>query len=198
LNCTRDGKETLAELLRRPEVTYNSLAGRDRSLPSEVTEQVEILLTYAGYISRQQVEIDKLASLESKRIPDSFDYGLVPSLRNEARQKLAKIPQPLAGGKPGRWNQDKIRLAGKNFKTKFAQRLGELVPRCDNFFEVRSVISQVLQSRQGGDLAQAIDVVAVAKFIQSGDQFARADKIAHPLKAEGVGLRKCSRESHVR
>src|SRR5437773_5819300 len=61
LNCTRDGTETLAELLRRPEVTYNSLAGRDRSLPSEVTEQVEILLTYAGYISRQQVEIDKLA-----------------------------------------------------------------------------------------------------------------------------------------
>src|SRR2546425_1773881 len=72
LNCTRDGTETLAELLRRPEVTYESLACRDPSLPREVTEQVEILLTYAGYISRQQVEIDKLASLESKRIPDSF------------------------------------------------------------------------------------------------------------------------------
>ncbi len=97
LNCTRDGTETLAELLRRPEVTYDSLVGRDRSLPREVTEQVEILLTYAGYITRQQVEIDKLASLENKRIPDTFDYALVPSLRNEARQKLSKIRPATLG-----------------------------------------------------------------------------------------------------
>src|SRR5260221_7655077 len=82
LNCTKDGTETLAELLRRPEVTYDSLSGRDSSLPREVTEQVEILLTYAGYITRQQDEIDKLASLENKRIPDTFDYALVPSFRN--------------------------------------------------------------------------------------------------------------------
>jgi tRNA uridine 5-carboxymethylaminomethyl modification enzyme len=97
LNCTRDGTETLAELLRRPEVTYDSLAGRDRSLPREVTEQVEILLTYAGYITRQQAEIDKLASLEDKRIPETFDYALVPSLRNEARQKLSKIRPATLG-----------------------------------------------------------------------------------------------------
>src|SRR5207249_174766 len=97
LNCTREGTETLADLLRRPEVTYDSLAGRNRSLSREVTEQVEILLTYAGYITRQQVEIDKLASLENKRIPETFDYSLVPSLRNEARQKLSKIRPATLG-----------------------------------------------------------------------------------------------------
>ncbi len=97
LNCTRSGTETLAQLLRRPDITYDSLPDRDHRLPREVTDQVEILLTYAGYIYRQQNEIDKLASVESKRIPDTFDYALVPSLRNEARQKLSKIRPATLG-----------------------------------------------------------------------------------------------------
>ena len=97
LNCTRSGTETLAQLLRRPDITYDSLPDRDHRLPREVTDQVEILLTYAGYIDRQQNEIDKLASVESKRIPDTFDYALVPSLRNEARQKLSKIRPATLG-----------------------------------------------------------------------------------------------------
>jgi len=97
LNCTRSGTETLAQLLRRPDITYDSLPDRDHRLPREVTDQVAILLTYAGYIDRQQNEIDKLASVESKRIPDTFDYALVPSLRNEARQKLSKIRPATLG-----------------------------------------------------------------------------------------------------
>ena len=97
LSCTRAGTETLAELLRRPEINYDSLPDRDHSLPREVTDQVEILLTYAGYIDRQQSEIDKLATVENKRIPDTFDYALVPSLRNEARQKLSKIRPTTLG-----------------------------------------------------------------------------------------------------
>ncbi len=97
LNCTRAGTETLADLLRRPDITYASLPDRNHYLPREVTEQVEILLTYAGYISRQQNEIDKLASVENKRIPETFDYTLVPSLRNEARQKLTTIRPATLG-----------------------------------------------------------------------------------------------------
>ena len=97
LNCSRSGTETLAQLLRRPDITYDSLPNRDHRLPREVTDQVEILLTYSGYIDRQQIEIDKLASVESKRIPDTFDYTLVPSLRNEARQKLSKIRPATLG-----------------------------------------------------------------------------------------------------
>jgi tRNA uridine 5-carboxymethylaminomethyl modification enzyme len=94
---TRSGGFSLAELLRRPETDYSSLPDRNPHLPQEVTDQVEILITYSGYIDRQQAEIDKFATFENKRIPDSFDYSTVPSLRNEARQKLSKIRPATLG-----------------------------------------------------------------------------------------------------
>jgi tRNA uridine 5-carboxymethylaminomethyl modification enzyme len=62
-----------------------------------VAEQVEIALKYAGYIARQQNEVSRFKELEHKQIPAEFDYALVPSLRLEARQKLAKIRPATVG-----------------------------------------------------------------------------------------------------
>lgn len=97
LHRTRVGTELLEQMLRRPEVAYKDLPKRDESLAPEVIEQVEIALKYAGYIERQQSDIEKFKSLEGKQIPESFDYSTVPSLRHEARQKLAKIRPATLG-----------------------------------------------------------------------------------------------------
>ncbi len=91
LENTRSGTDTMAQLLRRPETTYKALPSPNKELSDEVVEQVEIILKYAGYISRQENEIAKFKNLEDKQIPTGFDYATVPSLRNEARQKLVKI-----------------------------------------------------------------------------------------------------------
>ena len=72
-------------------MTYKELPSQNKELSDEVVEQVEIVLKYAGYISRQENEIAKFKNLEDKQIPTGFDYATVPSLRNEARQKLVKI-----------------------------------------------------------------------------------------------------------
>jgi tRNA uridine 5-carboxymethylaminomethyl modification enzyme len=96
LATIRVGTDLMQMLLRRPEVSYKDLPSRDDSLPAEVIQQVEIEIKYAGYIDRQEVEVEKFKGLESKQIPDSFDYATVPSLRTEARVKLQKIrPQTL-------------------------------------------------------------------------------------------------------
>ncbi len=97
LYITRCGSDTLVELLRRPKVSYCDLPSRDDALSAEVIQEVEIVAKYAGYIDRQQVEIQKFRSLEGKEIPSSFDYAGVPSLRSEARQKLAKIRPATLG-----------------------------------------------------------------------------------------------------
>ncbi|MGN6554781.1 MAG: tRNA uridine-5-carboxymethylaminomethyl modification enzyme MnmG/GidA [Verrucomicrobiota bacterium] len=97
LATSREGSETLAQLLRRPEVTYASLPKADATLSKDVTDQVEIAIKYAGYIDRQEAEIEKFKSFESKQIPASFNYDLVPSLRTEARQKMAKIRPATLG-----------------------------------------------------------------------------------------------------
>lgn len=91
LHQTRNGSDTLAQLLRRPEVSYKNLPTGNNSLNEEVTTQVEIAIKYAGYIDRQEAEVVKFKRLEEKEIPASFDYSTVPSLRLEARQKLGKI-----------------------------------------------------------------------------------------------------------
>ena len=91
LEKTRSGSETLAQLLRRPDVTYKSIANGYNSLSDEIITQVEIAIKYSGYISRQESDIAKFKSLEDKQIPLDFDFNAVPSLRNEARQKLNKI-----------------------------------------------------------------------------------------------------------
>ncbi|MGD0814476.1 MAG: tRNA uridine-5-carboxymethylaminomethyl(34) synthesis enzyme MnmG [Verrucomicrobiota bacterium] len=101
LEKTREGSETLAQLLRRPDVTYADLPKQNGSLPIEVIQQVEIALKYEGYIARQEIEVAKMKSLEDKQIPSWMDYSKVPSLRTEARQKLAKI-QPATLGQAAR------------------------------------------------------------------------------------------------
>jgi len=97
LNSVRHGQETLAQLLRRPEVTYANLPNLDASLPIVVAQQVEIELKYAGYIERQNVEIHKLKSLEGKSIPSDFDYGSVISLCTESKQKLSEAKPRTIG-----------------------------------------------------------------------------------------------------
>ena len=101
LEKTRVGADTLAQLLRRPEMTYANLPNRNADLPEEVIQQVEIFIKYEGYIARQETEVAKLKSLEDKQIPTWMDYAKVPSLRTEARQKLAKI-QPATLGQASR------------------------------------------------------------------------------------------------
>jgi tRNA uridine 5-carboxymethylaminomethyl modification enzyme len=97
LGKTRDGTNSLSQLLKRPEIHYSDLQGRDESLSSTVIQQVEIAIKYEGYISRQELEVEKFKKLEEKQIPDWMDYSTIPSLRNEARQKLAEIRPTTLG-----------------------------------------------------------------------------------------------------
>ena len=85
---------TLAELITRPELSYDVLKPIDKNrpaLPAEVTEQVEIELKYEGYIKRQMSQVAQFKKMEHKKIPVSTDYDKIPSLRIEARQKLKQV-----------------------------------------------------------------------------------------------------------
>ena len=95
---------SLYELLKRPEITYESLAAVDREravLPEEVLEQVNIQVKYEGYIARQTEQVEKYKKLENKRIPDTVDYDQIGNLRTEARQKLKQV-KPLNIGQASR------------------------------------------------------------------------------------------------
>ena len=96
LEETRVGSESLAQQLRRPEISYADIV-HNNYLSVEIMQQVEITLKYAGYIARQEKEVSKFKDLEGKQIPEAFDYSGVPSLRPEARQKLAKIRPTTIG-----------------------------------------------------------------------------------------------------
>jgi tRNA uridine 5-carboxymethylaminomethyl modification enzyme len=89
--------DSLAKILSRPEMNYAGLPDRNPNLSAEEIQQVEIAIKYAGYIERQGVEVEKFRSLEEKAIPTTFDFATVPSLRLEARQKLAKIHPATIG-----------------------------------------------------------------------------------------------------
>ena len=90
---------SLLDLLKRPELNYGDIEGFDQtaSVSKEVAEQVEIQAKYAGYINRQQDEIDRLRRQENTEIPDDFDFSLISGLSNEATQKLSALrPATLA------------------------------------------------------------------------------------------------------
>lgn len=90
---------SLFELLKRPELSYTDIAELKHSdqLSDDVAEQVEIDAKYAGYIDRQQEEIDKLRRQENTAIPENFDYQVVKGLSNEVKQKLTDArPETLA------------------------------------------------------------------------------------------------------
>ncbi len=97
LQTTRVGGQTLCQMLRRPEISYADLPGADLTLPVEVRDQVEIGLKYEGYIAREEAEVARFRSLEEKTIPSDFDFGTVPNLRLEARQKLVRIRPTTVG-----------------------------------------------------------------------------------------------------
>jgi tRNA uridine 5-carboxymethylaminomethyl modification enzyme len=97
LESTHTSSGSLAHMLRRPEVSYANLVGGQTSLAPDVIQQVEIAIKYAGYIERQEADVAKFRSMEDKRIPDWIDYNQVPSLRMEARQKLATIRPSTIG-----------------------------------------------------------------------------------------------------
>ena len=95
---------SLAELIKRPELSYDLVAELDadrKPLDIDVIEQVEINLKYDGYISRQLKQVEQYKKLEKKLIPADIDYDDVGSLRTEARQKLKEI-KPVSIGQASR------------------------------------------------------------------------------------------------
>jgi tRNA uridine 5-carboxymethylaminomethyl modification enzyme len=97
LNNTYYLGDSLARILSRPRAKYSDLIDKDENLPCEIVEQVEIEVKYAGYVQRQENEVVRMKNLEAKVIPSAFDYSIVPSLRLEARQKLAMVrPKTIA------------------------------------------------------------------------------------------------------
>ena len=83
-----------SDMLKRPEVTYESLAVIDpdrTELPKDVCEQVEISIKYEGYIDRQIAQANKFKKMENKKLPEDIDYSKIGGLRIEARQKLEKL-----------------------------------------------------------------------------------------------------------
>ncbi len=94
----------LAELVCRPELSYEILSEIDSdrpSLPADVIEQVEIEIKYEGYIERQLRQVEQFKKMERKKIPADIDYDSVPSLRIEARQKLKSF-HPMSIGQASR------------------------------------------------------------------------------------------------
>ena len=110
---TRDA--SAFEMLRRPEVSYDALleiVGKpewmrdavDDRLPTQIRAQVEVRAKYAGYIERQEDEVERQRRNEETRLPDDLDYAQVAGLSHEVRQKLAEARPAtigLAGRLPG-------------------------------------------------------------------------------------------------
>lgn len=95
---------TMAELIKRPELSYEKLKLIDTDrpeLPEDVTEQVNIAVKYEGYIERQLRQVEQFKKLEDKKIPDNINYDEVYSLRIEALQKLKEF-RPASVGQASR------------------------------------------------------------------------------------------------
>ena len=94
----------LADLLRRPQVSYEDIApfdGERKPLPPQVTEEVEIQIKYAGYLARQEKQVEEFKREEQRLLPPDIDYNAIAGLRLEARQKLSEI-RPVSVGQAGR------------------------------------------------------------------------------------------------
>ena len=112
LNAMLEGKGTapvansarLADLLRRPQVSYADIAPFDPERPElspAVTDEVEIQIKYAGYLTRQEKQVEEFRKEEARLLPENLDYAAIPGLRLEAREKLAAI-RPMSIGQAGR------------------------------------------------------------------------------------------------
>ena len=96
----REGK-TLEDWLRRPEITWNDLPEAFQRISGEIAEAVEADVKYSGYVARDLERIGVLREMESREIPENFDYGKVVGLKTEARQKLSEI-RPRTFGQAAR------------------------------------------------------------------------------------------------
>lgn len=95
---------SLAELIRRPELSYDMLAEFDNDreeLPWDVIEQVDINIKYEGYIERQEKQVREFKRLENRKLDPDIDYENIAGIRKEARQKLA-FYKPLSIGQASR------------------------------------------------------------------------------------------------
>ena len=91
---------SLAELVRRPDITYEALAPLDPDRPAltrREREAVEVAVKYEGYIKRQVAEVERTAKLENRRLPEDIDYADIRGLRLEAAQKLSRIRPATLG-----------------------------------------------------------------------------------------------------
>ena len=98
------GSARMADLVRRPQVSYDMLKDFDPTrpeLPKAVTEQVEIQLKYAGYIARQEKQVAEFQRAENRLLPEDVDYHTITGLRVEAREKLQQI-RPVSVGQASR------------------------------------------------------------------------------------------------
>lgn len=98
--------EALEKLLRRPEISFGNLLEadpclREKNLPQEVQEQVEIEVKYEGYIQRQLAQVERFKKMEGWALPSWLDYDGIPHLRKEARQKLLLV-KPVSLGQASR------------------------------------------------------------------------------------------------
>ncbi|MDO4280562.1 MAG: tRNA uridine-5-carboxymethylaminomethyl(34) synthesis enzyme MnmG [Peptococcaceae bacterium] len=100
---------SLAQLLKRPQVHYEDLLAYgfgDAALTPEETREIETIITYTGYIAKQEEQVARAAKLESRRLPEDMDYSQVVNLRLEARQKLDAVRPETVG--------QAIRISGVN------------------------------------------------------------------------------------
>ncbi|GFN37120.1 tRNA uridine-5-carboxymethylaminomethyl(34) synthesis enzyme MnmG [Tepidimicrobium xylanilyticum] len=91
---------SLYDLIKRPEISYESLAEIDNSreeLPREIRLQVETHIKYEGYIRKQMSQIEQFKKLENKKLPEDLDYSAIKGLSNEAKQKLNQIKPDSVG-----------------------------------------------------------------------------------------------------
>ncbi len=92
--------QSMINLIRRPELTYDGLGALDPTrpdLPREIRLQVETEIKYDGYIKKQMIQIDQFKKLENKKLESDFDYNLVRGLSNEAKQKLNNMKPDSVG-----------------------------------------------------------------------------------------------------
>ena len=112
LNAMLEGKGTapvansarLADLLRRPQVSYADIAPFAPARPelrAAVPDEVESQIKYAGYLTRQEKQVEEFKKEEARLLPDDLDYAAIPGLRLEAREKLTAI-RPVSIGQAGR------------------------------------------------------------------------------------------------
>lgn len=91
---------SLSDLVKRPELSYEMLAPVDKDrpdLPDYITEAAEVDIRYDGYIKRQLLQVEQFKKLETKKLPEDFDYSQIAGLRLEARQKLNKVKPQNVG-----------------------------------------------------------------------------------------------------